>query len=68
LLKKADAKKGIFQTDPAKIQIWTSNALANPLALSGDVFIDFWAAIKDYQLGKTGVVSMFIRDLDPSNP
>ena len=57
---------GLAETDTAKFQRWTTASLTTNLLISGDVTVDFWAAMKDFADGKAGEVTIFLRDLDES--
>ena len=48
------------------MQVWSTGALSSDLVISGDVIVDLWAAVKDFSLSKTGVVTMYLRDKDGS--
>ena len=50
--------------DPTKFQVWRTGPLASPLSVSGDVFIELWAAIRQFQLDRSGAVSAYLRDYD----
>ena len=55
---------GVDEADPTKHQVWRSGPLVDTLVISGDITIDFWAAIKDFQNGSTGDVTFYLRDRD----
>ena len=57
---------GLNETDSAKYQVWRTGALASPLAITGDIFVDLWAAIRNFQLSQSGAVTMYLRDYDGS--
>ena len=56
--------KGLSETDPSKYQVWRTGALAGPLLIEGDVLIDLWAAIRQFQPGQSGAVTAYLRDYD----
>ena len=55
---------GFDETDLVKHQVWRPGPLAGGMAIAGDVSVDFWAAIKDYNQNVAGSVSIFLRDYD----
>ncbi len=59
-LKKGSS--GLAETDPAKFQVWRTAALAAPLYITGDVFIDIWAAISNFQQNQPGAFTLYLRD------
>ena len=58
---------GLGETDATKFQLWRDPSTST-VVLEGDVVIEVWAAIKDYGTGKRGVLTVFLRDRDPSGP
>ena len=65
LLNKTDL--GLSESDATKFQEWRASSTST-IALEGDVVIEIWAAIKDYGDGKRGVLTVFLRDRNPSGP
>ena len=61
-LKKS--KRGLSETDPLKYQVWRTASLGDALVITGDVSIDFWAALTPPHLGERGTVNMYLRDYD----
>ncbi len=55
---------GATEADPIKYQAWQTGPLASALTIDGTVIIDFWSAIKTYQLDTAGDVTFFLRDYD----
>ena len=55
---------GATEPDPIKYQAWQTEPLASALTINGAVTIDFWSAIKDYQLSIAGEATFFLRDYD----
>ena len=51
-------------SDPTNFQLWRTGPLASPLSIDGDVFIEIWAAIRQFQIGRSGAVSAYLRDYD----
>ena len=62
LLKGTD--QGLSETDPSKYQVWRTGALASPLLIEGDVLIDLWAAIRQFQTSQSGAITAYLRDYD----
>ena len=60
----AGSSLGLSEVDTDKYQIWTTGTLADPLVISGDVFIDLWAGIRQFQDGQPGAVTIYLRDYD----
>ena len=56
---------GLGDPDPTKFQVWRTNALASDWLIKGDVLIDIWMGLKDFQLDKRGVTTLYLRDYDP---
>ena len=50
--------------EPADFQLWRTGPLASPFTIDGDVFIELWAAIRQFQVGQSGAVSAYLRDYD----
>ena len=57
---------GATETDPVKHQAWRTSALGSSLTIDGTVTVPLWSAIKDFGLGKSGEVTVFLRDYDGS--
>ena len=57
---------GVGETDLRKYQNWRTAALTSARTIDGTVTLDFWSAIKDFGLGRRGVVTAFLRDFNPS--
>lgn len=55
---------GVSTSQLQKHQVWRSGALGSALAIIGDVKIDLWAAIANYDQAKTGIVTVYLRDYD----
>ena len=62
-----DSGLGVDETDPLRFQTFRTSPLANALTLD-DVLVDVWAAMLNFDTGKIGAVSVFLRDRDPSGP
>ena len=65
LLNKTDL--GLSESDATKFQEWRASSTST-MALEGDIIVEIWAAIKDYGDGKRGVLTVFLRDRNPSGP
>ena len=61
---------GTGETDSTKFQDWRTSTLSSPMAITGDVTIDFYSALRKtdcaFVLDKAGEVTMFLRDHDGS--
>ena len=64
LVRKSN--KGLLETNSRKFQVWRTAPLAADLTIKEDSFIEFWSATKDFRTGRSGEISFFIRDRDPS--
>ena len=62
LLKGTD--QGLTETDPTKFQTWLTPVLAAPLSIDGDVLIDIWAGIRQFQSDQSGAITIYLRDKD----
>lgn len=62
LLKGTD--QGLGETDPTKFQAWQTASLAAPLLIDGDVLIDIWAGIRQFQSKQSGAITIYLRDKD----
>ena len=56
--------EGLSENDETQFQIWRTGPLAAPLGINGDVLIDLWGAIRQFHLGQSGAVTMYLRDYD----
>ena len=61
-LELAESELGL--NEPVDFQIWRTGPLVSPLSIDGDVFIELWAAIREFQVNKPGAVSAYLRDYD----
>ena len=57
---------GVGEIDPAKFQVWRTNALESDWPIKGDVLVDIWMGLKDFALDKRGVITLYLRDFDPT--
>ena len=51
-------------SEPSEYQAWRTSTLASPLEISGDVFVDLWGAVRNYQVDFSGAINMYLRDYD----
>ena len=58
---------GAGETDLSKYQAWRSAALGSNLTIDGTVTVNLWSAIKDFNTGKRGNVTVFLRDYNGSS-
>ena len=65
LLDKTSA--GLDEADPLKFQTYRTGVLASPLVLN-DVLVDIWAGMLNFDTGKIGAITVFLRDRNPSVP
>ena len=57
---------GLSETATSTFQVWRTTAQTSTLTITGDVRIDVWAAMKDFQLGTRGVITAYLRDVEVS--
>ena len=57
---------GLAETDPEKYQIWQTGPLGEALTVQGDVLIDIWAGIRNFQANQSGAMTVYLRDYDGS--
>ena len=57
---------GVAETDPKKFQTWSKGPLTGDLTITEGVMVDFWAGTKNFVTGRSGEVSIFLRDFDPA--
>ena len=55
---------GLAETDTTKYQVWRTGALASPMTIVGDVFIELWGAIRQFQQNQAGAATLYLRDFD----
>ena len=60
----AGSDQDLSESDTSKYQIGRTGALADPLVIAGDVFIDLWAGIRQFQANQPGATTMYLRDYD----
>ena len=58
---------GPSETNPTKYQAWRGPVLASDLAIQGTVVVQLWSAMKDFQQGKGGTVTVYLREFDGSS-
>ena len=57
---------GLAETDPEKYQVWQTSPLAEALTIQGDILIDIWAGIRNFQANQSGAMTVYLRDYDGS--
>ena len=60
------SKDGLQEDDRDKFQTWRSAILTGDLVIEEDSYIDFFAAMEDFEDDEDGEVHMFLRDRDPA--
>ncbi len=55
---------GLAETTTDKYQVWQTSALAAPLTIQGDVLVDIWAGIRNFQDNQSGAFTVYLRDYD----
>ena len=63
-LRLKRTEKGLAETKTEKFQVWSTGPLSEPLVITGDVYITFYAAIKKFELKENGKLHVYIRDHD----
>jgi hypothetical protein len=58
---------GPNENDPTKYQAWRTPVLGAPLVIQGNVTVSLWSATKNFETGKRGAISVYLRDFDGSN-
>ena len=66
-LQLKNTSLGLAKTNPDQFQLWRTDVLAIPMVIVGDVFVDLWAAIRNYQKNQPGAVTLYLRDYDGSS-
>ena len=51
-------------SEPSEFQAWRTDPLAGPLDINGDVFIDIWGVLRQFQPDFSGAINMHLRDYD----
>ncbi len=55
---------GVLETDPVKYQQWVGPSAG--MSLDGPFNLVFWGAMKNFSIGRRGVVQAFLLDCDPA--
>ena len=55
---------GLAETNPSKYQVWQTAILSSPLPIVGDVTIDIWSGIRQFQQNESGAMTLYLRDYD----
>jgi len=62
----AKGGSGADEADPTKYQAWQTPAFAADLIVQGDMTLKIWSATKDFDVGKRGAITVYLRDFDGS--
>jgi len=60
----AKGGSGVSETDPILYQQWMT--APGTVTLDGPTSLEFWAAMKDFGVGKRGIVNAYLLDCDPT--
>ena len=60
--------QGAAETDLVKYQDWRTAPLASDYRILGSIRPTIFLAMKDFSQDKTGMVNVYVRDLDPNAP
>jgi hypothetical protein len=63
----AKGGSGADEDDPTKYQAWRTLPLSAPSVIQGNVTVSLWSAMKNFEAGKRGAISVYLRDFDGSN-
>ena len=66
LINKTPQFNVLPETDPSKVQVWRTAPLTTPLTFTGGLFMDIFAAPKNFDQNKKAGVVAYIRDYDPA--
>ena len=58
---------GLAESTADRFQLWQTSALPEDLVIQGDVMIDIWAGIRNFQSGTSGAMTVYLRDFDGSS-
>lgn len=58
---------GLAESATDKYQVWQTSALSEPLTVQGDVLVDIWAGIRNFQANQSGAMTVYLRDYDGSS-
>ena len=58
---------GLAEATADKFQVWQTSALGSDLAVKGDILIDIWAGIRNFQASTSGAMTVYLRDFDGSS-
>jgi len=56
--------EGLNEPDSSKYQVWKTGPLASDMPIVGDVFMDLWAGIRQFQASQSGALTVYLRDYD----
>jgi hypothetical protein len=48
-------------------QVWQGPVLPSDVTFKGNVTVNLWSAVKGFQLGKKGQITLYLRDFDGSS-
>jgi hypothetical protein len=60
----AKGGSGPDESDPMKYQAWLTPAFPEGAVIQGDATVRLWSALKDFNTGLSGVVTVYLRDCD----
>jgi len=55
---------GLSEPNTDTYQVWQTAALTEPLTIEGDVLVDIWAGIRNFQANQSGAMTVYLRDYD----
>ena len=58
------SQQGLTETTDDKFQTWLTSPLAEALSIQGDVLIDIWAGVRNFQKNQSGAITAYLRDFD----
>jgi hypothetical protein len=63
----AKGGSGPNENNPTKYQAWRTLPLGAPSVIQGNVTVSLWSATKNFEVGKHGEISVYLRDFDGSD-
>jgi len=60
LLKGTDL--GLAEVTADKFQVWQTGPLGEDLGIEGDVMVDIWAGVRNFQAEQSGAMTIYLRD------
>jgi hypothetical protein len=58
----AKGGSGPDESDPTKYQAWLTPAFPEGAVIQGDATVRLWSALKDFNTGLSGVVTVYLRE------